>query len=287
MRRINHCLLIATAALGISLFAAQSAQAQTNGPAGSFTNFVSGSSNLVWDFQGVITNVSLDITNTLGTEVFIGYPVAILQFGNGRILGLGDTIVELDTPDTNTTFTGTYRINGAISSNKGRGRALVHSVVKGLAELSDRHNHVALRRVTANQVVHVTLDNTALTLEGTQSSSAAASGVGGIRGTDSFGPDSLPAFVNGDGTWSLALIGLVTDSKNKITGTATVTLDSGQTFTYVVKGLFKSKTNTSKLVLTGFDLTTKGSVLVVSMTGNSVTSIKGKISGQSVNVVYP
>ena len=71
-----------------------------------------------------------------------------------------------------------------------------------------------------------------------------------------------------------------------ITGSGVVTLNSGQTFHYNVKGHFKSQNDTSVLVLTGADAATKGSVLKVNMSGNTITAIKGKISGQSVNSTY-
>jgi hypothetical protein len=71
-----------------------------------------------------------------------------------------------------------------------------------------------------------------------------------------------------------------------VTGTASVTLNSGQPpLNFNVNGLFKSKDDTSTLALTAADKPTRGASLVVKVSGtNTVTSIKGSISGQSVKV---
>ena len=144
----------------------------------------------------------------------------------------------------------------------------------------------ATRKVTAKKSTKLTFDNVAGTASGTDKNSASASGLGSISGRDTFS-QSLSDIFPGNGSWTLALFNLNTDSRNKITGSAVVTLNSGETFEYGVRGVYKSKTDTSKLVLSAFNPGTKGSTLVVGMNGNAVATIKGKISGQMVNVSLP
>ena len=74
---------------------------------------------------------------------------------------------------------------------------------------------------------------------------------------------------------------LTNDGVKKIEGTARVTLSSGAEFEFVVKGAYKSKTDTSLLILSATTLS-KGSSLKVNLTGSTITSIQGKVSGQAV-----
>ena len=78
---------------------------------------------------------------------------------------------------------------------------------------------------------------------------------------------------------------LATDERHKVSGSAVITLNSGRSLPFTVRGVFNPRTEISKLTLLGVD-TAKGSSLVVSVDGNTVKTIKGRISGQSVYASY-
>jgi hypothetical protein len=265
--------------LTVALVTPSSVNAQT-GPSGSFTNAVSGGSNAVWDVSATLTNVDFSLTNNDdSTEVNIDYPVSVEQTGGGKLGGLGVATVSLVINGAPMTFPGSYKAKGAISSNHGAGHAMFSSTVTGLADIEG-----ATRKVSAVDSVSVAFDNIGGAVTGTERKSASASGKGSISSHDVV-TESLGSVFPGDGSWTLVL-NLSTDSRNKVTGTGDITLNSGQTFHYTVHGAFNSKSNTSKITLSAFDAATKGSTLKVGMTGNTVASIKGKISGQSVDVSF-
>ena len=125
-----------------------------------------------------------------------------------------------------------------------------------------------------------------LTVAGVQTDSASASQKGDITNHQPIN-EALGSLITGNGSWTLALNNLVTTDK-KVAGTATVTLNSTHpAFNFNVNGLFKPRLDTATLTLTAADAATKGSSLVVSMSGtNTVTAIRGSISGQSVKVIF-
>ena len=63
-------------------------------------------------------------------------------------------------------------------------------------------------------------------------------------------------------------------------------MNTGQAFHYMIRGVFKPGNRTSKLLLTGTGAMSSGSALQVGMSANQVSNIKGKISGQAVNVSF-
>lgn len=279
MKTATSCFPVALA-LGAALMTVQFAQAQ-GGPSGGVTNTITDPSNAVWNAESVLTEMDFTISNKNGTVVTISYPVSVQQWGNGRLSGAGTANVQLDDQITPLTFQGDYKVTGSVTSNRGRGRASLNSIVKGTADFQG-----AIRKLVAKHAAKLSFDNLSGTASGIDKNSASASGLGSISGRDSFS-QNLDSIFPGDGSWTLALFGLNTDAKNKITGSAVVTLNSGEMFQYSVRGVFKTKTGTSKLVLSAFDAATKGSTLVVGMDGNSVVAIKGKISGQFVRVALP
>ena len=91
----------------------------------------------------------------------------------------------------------------------------------------------------------------------------------------------------GNGSWVLSMT-LGNDGSKGVAGTATVTLNggSGASFTFVAKGVYNATTDASKLVLSP-TAGSKGSALKILMTGNSISAIKGKVSGQSIDLLVP
>jgi hypothetical protein len=128
-------------------------------------------------------------------------------------------------------------------------------------------------------MVDFIIDNTSKTAGSRNRNSASAAGKGSISET-TYGIAPLSAVMYGDGSWTLTMT--LSTADNKVSGTATVSLDSGRTLDFAVKGVFKSNTGLSTLILTGIDAS-KGSNLQVRMDQGAVTLIKGKISGQLIN----
>lgn len=280
MRKTSHLASTAAVALGVAMFAPQFTQAQT-GPSGSFTNTVSAATNAVWDVGGIFTAVDFAVTNK-DVKVIVYYPVAVQQSGSGRLSGgSAGTPVQLVVQGTNVSFSGTSKVTGSISSNRGKGHASFSATVSGLGLLDGK-----TRRLSASDSVSITFVNATNAALVTVRKSVSAAGKGSISNHESYDLPLSSVFPGGDGSWTLVMNNLSTTGK-KVTGLglAVVTLNSLQTFNFNVNGLFKSD-GTSKLVLTGADTASKGSTLQVSMNGNTVTGIKGKISGQSVNAQF-
>jgi hypothetical protein len=270
MDNILASIIIGTCA---SVSLPQLAQAQ---PSGSVT--VSVTTNDVWDLAGS-QSVQFSVSNRKNT-VSVGFPVTFSQNGAGAFSGPGiDTPVTLTVDGADANFSGTSKVTGTITSNNGKGHVLLTFGAHGMT--------VALgktRLVGASQTLSFHFNDTEPTVTGVQTDIAAAAGKGIISNHQAIS-EALSSVFTGNGSWTLALSDLTTTGK-KVTGTATVTLNSGQpAFNFNVNGIFKSKSDTSTLTLTAAEKDTRGSSLVVLMSGtNTVTSIKGSISGQFVKV---
>jgi hypothetical protein len=90
-------------------------------------------------------------------------------------------------------------------------------------------------------------------------------------------------FLRNSQVWTLAMT--LSTTNRTVSGTGTVQLSSSETYAYSARGAFKAATGRSIIVLKGLDAA-KGSALTVVMNRDAVASIKGRILGQSVNVVY-
>jgi hypothetical protein len=253
------------------------------GPSGSFTNTVTGPSNAVWDFGGLITNVDVSITND---NVDVRFPVTIQQSGAGKISGAGTNVdVALQTAGGSTHFLGNYKASGSVNSTAKGTHLLFTATVSGNTSVPGQGSTV--RRASATFQVNGLINNTNQTISGQMKNLASASGLPSASEIDDFGPSPLTDISSdlGDGGWTLILSNLAT-TNNAVTGTATITLDSEQSFNYSVKGSFNS-TKGTKLVLTGSDATSKGSAIQVMLdTNNVVRNVKGRISGQMVNANF-
>jgi hypothetical protein len=148
---------------------------------------------------------------------------------------------------------------------------------------------VEARRVNVNHTFNVHFDNSTLTVTGKVTDVVSVhpplnKGDATGRGSYSTGA-SIGAVVPGNGSWILTLIDLATTGKT-VLGSATVVLNSGASFHFKVHGSFAPSTELSKLALTANDKPTRGSSLRVVLDGNAITSIRGVISGQAVNVSF-
>ncbi|HZL44423.1 MAG TPA: hypothetical protein VFD66_14225 [Verrucomicrobiae bacterium] len=283
MKTLRTSAIVAAMAFGV-LLAPRISQAQTNAPTGNVQVAVTDLTNRVWDLDRVINGVGFSVTNKNDATVDVDYALNLIQTGSGSLKTAGDTnetTVHLTINGTNAPdFTGKFHASGSITSNKGKGHGTFTSTVTGLALI------VKPRHVTATESIVFSFDNIANTTTLTKRDSASASGLGSIRGDPQVTIGTLTTEFPGDGSWTLALVGLTTSGKN-ITGTAaTVTLSTGQVFNFKVKGLFKTTDSTSRLLLASSDTASRGSSLTVTMAGNTVMGIKGRITGQSVNVSF-
>jgi hypothetical protein len=265
-------------------FLPQFASAQ---PSGTITANVSSPTNLVWDVGAVMTRVSFGVPFPGSTTVNLSFPVVISQSGagviSGEALNPAATLTVLGVPFP--ISHGKYKVTGVITSNKGKGHALIKATVSGTV------TGVATRRVKATQNINFHFDNTAQTATATGTETDTASIHPPVRTGEAAGHgtvainEPLSAFFAGNGSWTLTLSDVNTIG-NKVLGTATVTLNSGQSFNYTVHGVFSSSTGNSKLTLSAADKPTHGSTLHVALNGNAITSIQGGISGQKVKASF-
>jgi len=237
---------------------------------------VTGPTNHIWDASSIPELQQLDFEiSDENTEISFAAP--FVQTGAGKLAGIGLTQLEVDSP----VFVGTitdavYKATGSVTSSRGVARLTFTGLAKGLAEVAGK-----TRVLTGKLAVKVAIDSLLETASGAYTSSGAASGYGSIKevGTLDF---TWTDVVNsmGNGSWSLEMQ-LTNDGVKKIGGTARVTLSSGAHFDLTIKGAYKSKTDTSVLVLTGF-AESKGSVLKVNLTGSTISALQGKVSGQAI-----
>jgi hypothetical protein len=257
------------------------------GPSGSFTNTVTGPSNAVWDFGGILTNANIDVTKD-GVEVQTALAADFTQSGQGKVSG-ADTGVPVTlnilggSNAGSVSFPATVTEKGSINSTQG-GAHLIFSITgTGTGTLPGESE---ASRISVSQQINATINNANQTIIGSKKETASASGAGSITQTTTFS-NSVSGVSSdlGDGSWTLILNSLST-SNNQVTGTATITLDSEQSFNYSVKGSFNS-TKGTKLVLTGSDAISKGSAIQVTLDANNVVrNIKGRITGQMVNANF-
>lgn len=254
------------------------------GPSGDFSETVTNAADAVWDFEGVVTNANFDVSEN-GPEVQANIPAAFTQSGAGKISGsatdvpMSFTINGLGGNGT-VPLSATVTEKGSISSTKGSARFSITFRASGTATLpSSSHSSV----ITLSEQINATINSTNQTITGSMKSTASDSSHGSITETMTFANPLSDVGALGDGSWTLNLNGLSTTG-TKVTGTATVTLNSGQVFNYSIKGSFSS-TKGTLLLLSGSDANSKGSTITVTLnTSDVVTNIKGKISGQTVNV---
>jgi hypothetical protein len=285
-------ILITTSTLGLALFAAQPGSAQ---PTGSITNPITGAANALWDCSRLtneLQDIELDIRKVSkgGTNgVDIAFADPFTQNGAGKLAGAGTTSVvlipDITEPQTNA-FQGTYGTKGSITSSKGVAHLVLSVKVSGHTVLDNNKGVSADRAVAATANYTVKLDANAGQVTGRVSERASAAGVGSISDTRQFA-GSIPADL-GNGSWTLVLnFGAANGSK--LTGNATVTLQTGAVYPFSFTGTFAPRSQQSKLNLKGEDAG-KGSVLQVTLqknaiTANVITKIVGRVAGQSVNYI--
>ena len=246
---------------------------------------VSSATNLVWDCSPGLTNIAVDVAFKHSVAVAVAYPVSASQSGSGAISGgAPDPAAILKVSGFSFPFSGgKYKVTGSVASNKGKGHVIIKAVASGTV------TGTKTRRVNVNHTLNVRFDNSTLTVTGKVTDVISVHppiNVGDATGRASYPVStSVGAIVPGDGSWTLTLIDLATTGKT-VLGSATVVLDRGASFHFKVHGSFAPLTELSRLTLTANDKPTRGSSLRVFLDGNAITSIRGVISGQAVNVSF-
>ncbi len=275
---MNTKVTLATIAMvGLSALTLQTCSAQA--PTGSITNLIVGTSNVLWDLSLVqqLQHIDLEIEsishgNTNQVEILFDDPFT--QDAKGKLAGTGTTSVDIDGGSSSGL---SYLTTGLLSGTKGVARLAFSGKVTGLAFVGG-----LFRNVSASGNYQVKLDANTGQMSGRVSQKASASGLGGISGTRTF-TNPIPSEL-GDGSWTLVLnFAAPGINTNRLSGTATVTLQTGLTYPYAFTGTYNPRTGKSKLNLKGQD-TGLGSSLQVTLQGTDISQIIGRVGGQSVNL---
>jgi hypothetical protein len=253
------------------------------------TRQITGSTNALWDFSTLTNefeNIELNTEKIMdvGTNfIHAAFAAPYTQDGRGRLAGSGNASVALSSnvtdPQTNA-LGATYVSKGSVTSSKGVAHLVLSVKVSGQALLGDNKHPVAQRSVIVSVNCSAKFDAKTNQMSGRVSGTASASGLASLSNRRGFA-DAFPAEL-GDGAWTLVLqFGVI--SGNKSSGTATVTLSTGQVYPFTFTGTFTPRTEQWKLNLKGVDAG-KGSNLQVIAQGSDITKIVGRVSGQSVNI---
>lgn len=291
MKTFKSCLVSVLMSV-IATLASPVAFAQ---PSGSITNLITGSTNVLWDFSRLsseLQHIQMSIHQRSGDQTNsaeIDFADPFSQDGKGKLAG-GPASTQVfvvpdeTTPQETVSFTGTYTTKGSISSSKGVAKLTFSTKVTGTAVFPGES---AEDSVSASANYTVTLDAPNNLISGTSRESGSRSGKNGgrISETRPITGNIVPDLADelGSGAWTLVL-NFGTAIGNKLTGNATVTLNSGQVYPFDnFTGTFAAQKG-SKLNLkgTGAGL---GSILQVTLDAdNNITRIVGRVSGQTVNL---
>jgi hypothetical protein len=253
-------------------------------PTGSSSTVLSASA--IWDLTAVqsLNQLDFQMNNKNGVRVLeVAYPSAFQQMASGKLLGAGSTPLQFSYLDqsndwvTTTNVPATYKVTGSVTSSRFVTKGTYTAVAKCSALFEG-----AYRAMNSTCTFRFALDNYSQSVAGTTSTRAAAAGSGAISDHQTWGPYAVASFAAGTGSWTLNM-NLATSGK-QVTGLATVVLETGTTFSFPVKGIYKPQSQQSRLVLIGSGAS-KGSSLQVTMLGNSITGIKGRVAGQFVKIV--
>jgi hypothetical protein len=260
-------------AAGVALLTG-SAQSQV-----SITNQFKGPGTGLWDLRWFTNAFTLEIGVPKGFQSSISNTVLACeaQFaidGMGRVTGEAETPLQLVGNGTETNvFAGSWKSRGLVSSGNGILRITVLAQAKGEAVLDN-----VTRLVSGWDTYSLIINSKTSTLSGRGSDRISASGLGSIRNAYRVGP-----FTNfsgwGDGSWVLVL-NLNNPAGKAVSGTATVTLNTGWVIPFSVAG------NASNLRLNGVGEAT-GSFLNIAFRGSQISRMNGRIFGQSVHYSVP
>lgn len=244
-------------------------------PAGLVQLDVTDATNHIWDASSIdeLQTLTFDISEE-STDISFAAP--FIQTGAGKLVGAGSTEMQVAAPIFVGTVDSTYKVTGSVTGKGGTSKIAFTGTAKGPAEIGGK-----TRTVASAFTAKVTVDSPGEFTSGVYVSAASASGYGGIKevGPIDFAWVDVVAAM-GSGAWNLSLQ-LTNDTVKKVGGSALVTLSSGAELDLAVKGVYKSKTDATTLVLSGSG-ESKGSALKVNMVDSTIVSIQGKVSGQMI-----
>jgi len=244
-------------------------------PSGTWKMQVSDVTNHVWDAAAIdeLQSPSLEFS---AQDTTINFDAPFAQNGAGKLVGAGNTQIDVDSSIFTGPVQGTYVSRGTVTGAKGIARLTIASSAKGIAQI-DGGTHM----VSSSAAIKLAIDSVSQTVTGTYKSAAAASGYGAIHDAGSLNVSWSDVQASmGDGNWTLHL-NVTNDAVKTVGGTATVALSTGSNLSFAVKGKYNSKTDSTLLVLTA-DAESKGSSLKVNWAGNGAATLQGKLTGQTI-----
>lgn len=246
---------------------------------GSYTIQVSDSTNHIWDITPIMELQSPDLEFPDDEGTTVSWDAPFTQNGAGKLVGDGETVMDVFADIFDGTVTGLYKARGNVNSAKGIARLSLVSSAAGPAVIEER-----TRVLAASANVKLSIDSVQELITGFYTAKASASGYGSItdKGEIEFPWEDFTAAV-GDGTWRLDL-NLSNDGIKKMMGTAVVTLSTGQTLSFTVKGTYNATKDSTLLILVA-DESSKGSSLRVAVDTAGGAVLKGKLTGQQVKAV--
>lgn len=284
MNRVSKKLTAVILCTGAVALAGQSGRAAL--PSGNYDQHVASDSNPIWDVTRVVPLNNLSFGVGGNANVDLQCHVSFTMDGAGKLNGKGTTDILVDSGSFKGTIPGaTYKVTGSITSQGGAAKLLYTATLMGKANMEGKN-----RTVTASATFSTRFDAVNKTFSGTYINKASASGLGGGSEKGSIDANFQDLYAElGTGYWTLHLMDLANNGKTKITaGTATVVLDdSSKVFSFKVKGVYAAKTGISTLALAPSDAVSKGSTLTVTMSGQTITAIKGKVAGQTIKLTLP
>jgi hypothetical protein len=228
------------------------------------TYYFLGTEAPIWDVTGNYT-----LSPTVGEEepVSIVFDVYVFQESKGPIYGDGSTIIYLDGVQTE----GSYQVKGKLKTENAYGNLKANVKASGVGYLEGD-----TRSYSLSAKYDLTLDPMNLAIYGQGKGKAKAKGLGSAKLDDDF-YEFLPFGMDGD--WSLTVD--VSPDGKKWTGWALLELTNGREIQYDAKGE-TSKKGITKIKLKGLG-EAKNSKLKLTMEGESLLMVEGKVLGQKVD----
>ena len=244
-------------------------------PSGPWKFSISDVTNHVWDVTG-IQELQTPLLEFTDDDVTTTFNAPYAQNGSGKLAGAGVTQIDVESSIYTGPVQGTYAARGSITAAKGIARLTITSSAKGTAQIGGG-SHV----ISSSATVKAAINSVTQSINGTYTSAAAASGYGAVHDAGLLNVSWTNVLASmGDGGWTLHL-NVTNDAVKTVGGTATVALSSSSTLTFVVKGKYNAKTDSTLLILSA-DPASKGSSLKVNWAGTGGATLQGKLTGQTI-----
>jgi hypothetical protein len=278
INRLKFPLLLCLSVCVVSLARPSLAQA----PSGAVTSPSFSGTNGLYDLTDVITNLTIDLVASDGTEVPWNLNVAVAQSVTGQITATTPgTIVTVMAEDGTFSNSATYTLKGAVKSS---GDRLLFSPVltlKSGAFLGGDPTYAEIDYQVSIAALF-TIDSTTGAITSSRATGHGSEHLGDKHKSGLFNEMSLAPDQFTPVSWSTTLT--LDSTGSAVKGNATVNLANGRSFPFNVKGT--TKDGASKLTLTGTG-TGRGTTLKVTMNSTNIVTITGRLLGQAVNITSP